>query len=295
MAKPIPQELLLCPLCKTDQLLFTAKTIYCQHCGQRYAIQANNTYCFVAPPDLDKSFLESIKEHLKRFPKLYSLLITVVSPVCPTDSSKQKKLISQAYLDNKEAVIVNLGSGSSNMSSKVSNVDIYPYADVDMTCDINSLPFKNDSVDMVFSIAVLEHVPSPEHVVAEILRILKPGGTVYCLFPFMQGFHAAPYDYSRRSQAGLYLLFKDFKTIELSCAGGPTSGFLWVFQEWLAILFSFGIVPIYNLIHLGTMISFWPIKFIDLILIKHPQAKNISSSFVFVGTKPESNGSSSRE
>lgn len=294
MAKPIPQELLLCPLCQTAQLSFTVKTIHCQNCGQQYPIRNDNTYCFITPPDPGKSFLGSIKEHIKCFPLLYSLLVTIVSPVCPTGLSKQKKMIRQAYLDNSKAVIINLGSGVSNISSKVSNVDIYPYTNVDMTCDINSLPFKNDSVDMVFSIAVLEHVPCPEQVVAEILRILKPGGTVYCLFPFMQGFHAAPYDFSRRSEAGLHLLFKDFKTIELSCAGGPTSGFLWVFQEWLAILFSFGVVPIYRLIYFIMMFLLWPIKFLDLVLIKHPQAKNISSSFVFVGTKPDANDGSSQ-
>jgi SAM-dependent methyltransferase len=199
--------------------------------------------------------------------------------------SKQKKLIGQICEKTGDAVLINLGSGSSDISEKVSNVDIFPYENVDMTCDISSLPFKDNSVDMILNSAVLEHVPDPEQVVAEIFRVLKPGGIVYCFFPFMQGFHASPYDFSRRTEPGLLHLFRDFEVMELYCAGGPTSGMLWALQEWLAITFSFGFIPIYNLLHLLAMATLWPVKFLDVVLIHHPMAKNISSGFIFVGRK----------
>lgn len=42
--------------------------------------------------------------------------------------------------------------------------------------DMQCLPFRDQSVDFIFSWASLEHVPQPELALAEIQRILKPGG-----------------------------------------------------------------------------------------------------------------------
>jgi len=40
----------------------------------------------------------------------------------------------------------------------------------------NDLPYDATTFDAVLIVDVLEHVPDPEHVVREILRVLKPGG-----------------------------------------------------------------------------------------------------------------------
>jgi len=42
--------------------------------------------------------------------------------------------------------------------------------------DIMSMPFKNDSFDIVYSMRVFQHLNSPEQAASEILRVLKPGG-----------------------------------------------------------------------------------------------------------------------
>ena len=44
--------------------------------------------------------------------------------------------------------------------------------------DITSLPFPDDSIDAVLTIAVLEHIPEPERVLQEVVRVLRPGGVV---------------------------------------------------------------------------------------------------------------------
>jgi SAM-dependent methyltransferase len=44
--------------------------------------------------------------------------------------------------------------------------------------DIFDLPFEGDSFDVVFSQTVLYHVPNPERALAEIKRVLRPGGLV---------------------------------------------------------------------------------------------------------------------
>ncbi len=80
-------------------------------------------------------------------------------------------------------------------------------------------------------------------------------------------------------------LFKDFKLIDLKCDGGPTSGMLWVIQEWIAILISFGNEYIHTIVLILVMILTFPIKFLDVFLISNPMAKNISSSFTYIGKK----------
>jgi SAM-dependent methyltransferase len=45
-----------------------------------------------------------------------------------------------------------------------------------VNADMQRLPFKDDSVDFIFSWAAIEHVPRPEQVFEEVSRALKPGG-----------------------------------------------------------------------------------------------------------------------
>lgn len=285
MAKIIDRELLICPSCRTSKLTFSAGKILCGHCGLEYTVRKGNTFCFVDEPSPDISFLGKIKEVLKSFPILYNFLINVISPVCPAGYFSRRNFLNDYLSKHPDAIIINLGSGVSDISDRVSNVDIFTYPNVNLTCDISTIPFKDASVDLVVNIAVLEHVPDPEKVVEEIFRILKPGGMIYCFFPFMQGFHAAPYDFSRRTVAGLRYLFREFRDIEVQNAGGPTSALLWILEEWVALVLSLGFVPLYNLIHLLAMALLWPFKFLDFVLIRHPKAHNISSGYVLIATK----------
>lgn len=45
--------------------------------------------------------------------------------------------------------------------------------------DMQVLPFSDASVDFIFSIAAIEHVPNPELVLNEVERVLKPGGKAF--------------------------------------------------------------------------------------------------------------------
>ena len=41
------------------------------------------------------------------------------------------------------------------------------------------LPFASDSIDVCYSSNVLEHVPAPQRMAEEMLRVTKPGGTIF--------------------------------------------------------------------------------------------------------------------
>lgn len=45
--------------------------------------------------------------------------------------------------------------------------------------DMQKLPLQDQSVDFIFSIAAIEHIPFPELVLEEIARVLKPGGKAF--------------------------------------------------------------------------------------------------------------------
>ena len=58
----------------------------------------------------------------------------------------------------------------------IDNVKLIP-------CSAEELPFEDDSMDMVFSSHVLEHIPNQKKALEEIYRVLKPGGYHVCIVP----------------------------------------------------------------------------------------------------------------
>ena len=222
-------------------------------------------------------FLDKIKYKLKDYSKFYNFLIELISPVYPQPFIDSRKIIREE-IKEKNKVALNLGSGNSDLGQDLLNVDLLPYDNVDIICDIENIPFKDNSVDYIINIAVLEHVPNPQKVIAEIHRILKPGGKIYCFIPFMQPFHASPYDFQRFTSEGMKHQFGDFNILKLK-AVGPTSGMLWVVQEWLALVFSFGIKPLHTYLYLFFMVVTFPFKYLDVLLQYYPMSKNVASGF----------------
>lgn len=275
---------LQCPQCQKPIELSTPDALGCAACGAEYKRLQNGTLVFTEVHEsitLDE--VDRLKTIGKRFAKLYNVMIDLVSPVFPQPTFERRKFLKE--INSPDAVILNLGSGASDFGDAVINVDFYPYAAVNVVCSIDSIPLQDNSVDAIVNIAVLEHVPNPQQVIAEFLRILKPGGQLYCFIPFIQGFHASPWDFQRYTKRGMEVQFKDFD-VEWIHTVGPTSGMLWVVQEWIAMVLSFGSKKLHTLIWLLVMGLTWPLKFIDSILKFHPRAENIASGFSVRASKP---------
>lgn len=244
----------------------------------------NGKYIFIpVQEEVVTDFLDKIKYKIKTFNKTYSFLIELISPVYPQPFIDARRLIKKE-IKGKNLVALNLGSGNSDFGKDLLNVDLLPYQNVDVICDIENIPFKDNSVDYIINIAVLEHVPNPQKVIAEIHRILKPGGKIYCFIPFMQPFHASPYDFQRFTYEGMKHQFREFEIIKLKPIG-PTSGMLWVVQEWLALVFSFGIKPLHTFFYLFFMVITFPIKFLDLLFQYYPMSKNMATGFSITAKK----------
>lgn len=81
------------------------------------------------------------------------------------------------------------------------------YAATTYVCDLRSIPVEDCRFDFIIFNQVMEHVPEPKLVLAELYRVLKPGGKMIYTGPLFYEEHEIPYDFYRYTQFGLrYLL-----------------------------------------------------------------------------------------
>ena len=59
----------------------------------------------------------------------------------------------------------------------------WTYGEIDYVCDIYEIPVEAGSFDVVICTEVLEHVLEPIRAIAEISRVLAPGGRLYLSAP----------------------------------------------------------------------------------------------------------------
>jgi SAM-dependent methyltransferase len=105
-----------------------------------------------------------------------------------------------------------LGGAGSRPAGYV-NLDLFPLPGVDVAANAESLPFPANLFQRVECDAVLEHVRRPEQVMAEIARVLAPGGYLHLVTPFCHPFHEYPKDYRRYTLDGLKELAHGFEPV----------------------------------------------------------------------------------
>ena len=89
-------------------------------------------------------------------------------------------------------------------------------------CDLHNIPVNDNNYDFILCTQVLEHVESPELVLKEFYRILRPGGQIVITVPYCWALHAEPRHFQNFSEYGFKILAKNtnFKIIHLSRRGG---------------------------------------------------------------------------
>jgi SAM-dependent methyltransferase len=152
-----------------------------------------------------------------------------------------------------------------------------------IVCDAHALPFADETFDGVIAQAVLEHVLEPVRCVAEMRRVLKPGGVVYAETPFMQQVHAGAYDFHRFTHLGHRRLFREFDEVDSGAACGPGMALAWSFTYFLQ---SFATTSRQRRVAraLGIVASY-PLRFVDPLLIDRPATLDAASAVYFLGKK----------
>lgn len=137
---------------------------------------------------------------------------------------------------HKDGVILDCGCGRrQDYYQNVVNFEIVDYDTTDVLGVGESLPFKDNSFDAVFSIAVLEHVRDPFTCAKEISRVLKPGGDLYCSIPFLQPYHGYPHHYFNATHQGIQRLFEDelrIEKLDVPTVGHPAFTLHWFLSSW---------------------------------------------------------------
>jgi SAM-dependent methyltransferase len=179
---------------------------------------------------------------------------------------------------HKDGLILDCGAGRRDIYfENVVNYEIVGYDSTDVIGVGELLPFESNTFDAVFSIAVLEHVRDPFRCAAEIARVLKRGGELYCCIPFLQPLHGFPHHYFNATPQGARRLFEDFLRVEsvsVSRAMHPVWALSWIVRSW-----SEGLDE-------PTRTAFLNMQLKDLVvppepLLTHPFARDLSSEKQF--------------
>ncbi len=85
------------------------------------------------------------------------------------------------------------------------------------------IPFPDASFDHILCTEVLEHVKSPEALIAEMHRVLRPNGTLVATVPFSARVHHAPHDYHRFTPYRLTDMFCNFSEVTIQERGDDLS------------------------------------------------------------------------
>ena len=243
-------KILSCPTCGFE---INEEVESCTKCGRHIQHKNNRIYFTHFNSEESDNLLFKVKHFVKIRTNIYDYLVAIFGPVFILPLKLSLSRFFKNYRKSFNQVIVNIGSGNTQIIEDIINLDIIDYKNVKIISDLDRLPFRDNSIDILVNIAVLEHVKNPEGVVAEIERVLKPGGMVYSYIPFMQPFHASPFDFKRYSSEGIKNLYNKFEIISVKPTGGPVSAFLWIMQECFALILSFGIKPLYYHIQNGSL------------------------------------------
>lgn len=144
--------------------------------------------------------------------------------------------VKELIANYEDGLVLDCGAGSRNeYYSNVVNFEIVPYPSTDVCGVGEKLPFISESFDAVISVAVLEHVKDPWRCAKEIVRVLKPGGQLFCCVPFLQPMHGYPDHYYNMTESGLKNLFiEDMDILKHSTNQStlPIWTLSWILNSW---------------------------------------------------------------
>jgi SAM-dependent methyltransferase len=224
--------------------------------------------------------------------------LEIVYPPMPTLNVMRPSVLRsvQAKIFQAGSIVVNVGCGGLGgcgyrlwLSPKIKNACVY-HMDLDsgptisLIGDAHDLPFRNSSVDCLIYQAVLEHVKDPQGVIREALRVLKPGGYIYMEVPFLQGFHADPYDFQRYTLEGLRVLTNSFSEIDAGVSVGPFCALVWIIRDGISACFKNRFLYLSARFIVGWLLS--PIRYLDYLIRESGASRRLACEYYYLCQKP---------
>ena len=200
-----------------------------------------------------------------RYERRSASLYRILRPPSPVIHNPAEKL-----LPHVEGVKLFIGGAGGIVPAGFLNVDFLEITGVDVVADIQRMPFISGSVAAIDCDAVLEHVPDAQLAVAELHRVLQPGGYLHVVVPFCQAFHAYPSDYRRWTVQGLSTLLSGFEIVDVGVRAGPTATLLSFFLEYVKLPFNGWLE---KAVYAAASWLLWPMRYLDLWLNRRPKSQ----------------------
>jgi SAM-dependent methyltransferase len=119
------------------------------------------------------------------------------------------------------ATFLDVGSGDQFLRLALGGTNYIPLDIDDVDFESEALPIPDDSVDVLFSLAVVEHIINIDHFMSECFRVLKPNGIIYLSTPnfryAFRGFYNDPTHVRPFTDISLYktVEYYGFKSVEV--------------------------------------------------------------------------------
>lgn len=195
--------------------------------------------------------------------------------------------------------VLNLSAGGTRLRyDHVIEAEAGVFRNTDVIADAHSLPFADETFELVFAMNAFEHYHSPETVAKEIERVLRPGGQVLIRTAFLQPLHEAPLHFYNCTRYGLEKWFSSFKTLDLYVSENfnPAYAVSWLLSE---TEFALGEVSpeaaaTFGAARCGDVMRFWRDVngrngelWSNFQRIPAARQESIAAGFEYLGRKPE--------
>jgi uncharacterized protein YbaR (Trm112 family)/SAM-dependent methyltransferase len=198
-------DILACPRCRSALRRPKPETLVCEGCTRVYPVVRD------VPILLPDPIAPQIRE-------------AAGLPVRTEYDPWIHRQVLQSLADDQ--IALDAGSGDIALDHPgIVRMDIRLGPHVDVVGDALALPFKSSSLDFVFSLALVEHLPRPFVAADELGRVLRPGGCVYAECNFIFAYHGHPRHYFNASLDGIREMFRSFREIRAGVAPYQTPGF----------------------------------------------------------------------
>ena len=152
-------------------------------------------------------------------------------------SSKAIELIKR----HADGLVLNDGAGYPHQQfENVIHLEVTDLPSTNVVASGDELPFSDESIDAIISLAVIEHLEDPFAYAKEIHRVCKKGAEILIDSAFMQPIHNYPQHYFNTTLEGLKLLFKDFKLIHATVDEYQKP---WITLQWILNSYLGGLEP----------------------------------------------------
>jgi SAM-dependent methyltransferase len=206
-------------------------------------------------------------------------------------SPNRPHVVDRSYIDLLDrlppsSLGLDLGSRSKVRDNAVT-VDITAAEGVQVIADGDALPFAEGTFDYVWCNAVLEHVPHPMKVSAEIIRTLRPQGLAFIQVPFLENVHGWPQDYYRFTLQGLRVLFSELDEVKSGVSAGPSQVLPDLIQYYCVCFAELQKGKLLtNLLCLIPGFLLLPVRLLDHLMKNRPSYWKWARAYYWVGKKP---------